>query len=94
MAKMVIRMGNIHFSLPFSLATTQAIPALIAPVFIVTPRKPPMMSTNMATSMAPNSSPIVPYIDAAILSLDAIHAVDRSLERALEQLLRVGSTSW
>ena len=57
MAKIVIRMGNIHFSLPLSLLTTQAMPALMAPVFIVTPRKPPMMSTNSATSIAPNSSP-------------------------------------
>jgi hypothetical protein len=57
MAKIVISTGNIHFSLPLSLVTTQAMPALIAPVFIVTPRKPPMMSTKRATSMAPNSSP-------------------------------------
>ena len=56
-AKMVIRMGNIHFSLPFNASTTRAIPALIAPVFMVTPRNPPMISTNMATSIAPNSSP-------------------------------------
>ena len=32
-------------------------PPWIAPVFIVTPRKPPMTRMNSATSMAPNSSP-------------------------------------
>ena len=33
------------------------IPPWIAPVAIVTPRKPPMTRMNRATSMAPNSSP-------------------------------------
>ena len=54
---MIIRIGIISFSRPAMLATTRAMPALMAPVFIVTPRKPPMMMMNRATSMAPKSSP-------------------------------------
>ena len=33
-------------------------PPWIAPVFMVTPRKPPMTRMKRATSMAPNSSPL------------------------------------
>ena len=36
---MIIRTGIINFSRPFNACTTLAIPALIAPVFIVTPKK-------------------------------------------------------
>ena len=32
-------------------------PVSIAPVFIVTPRKPPITSTNSAMSTAPKSEP-------------------------------------
>ena len=32
-------------------------PPWIAPVFIVTPRNPPITRMNSATSIAPNSSP-------------------------------------
>ena len=34
-------------------------PAWMAPVFIVMPMKPPMTRMNRATSMAPNSSPLL-----------------------------------
>ena len=45
-------------SRPRRLDTICAIPPWIAPVFIVTPRKPPMTRMKRATSMAPNSSPL------------------------------------
>ncbi len=57
MAKTIMRIGIIQLSRPRSRVTIRAIPAWIAPVFIVTPRKPPMTRMNSATSMAPNSSP-------------------------------------
>ena len=38
-------------------AAGEPIPASIAPVFIVTPRKPPMTRMNSAMSIAPNSEP-------------------------------------
>ena len=44
-------------SRPLSRPTITEIPRSIAPVFIVTPRKPPMTRMNRATSIAPNSSP-------------------------------------
>ena len=44
-------------SMPTEMSSTRAIPAWMAPVCIVTPRKPPMTRMNSATSMAPNSSP-------------------------------------
>ena len=34
-------------------------PAWIAPVFIVTPRNPPITRMNSATSIAPNSVPVL-----------------------------------
>ncbi len=57
MANTIIRIGIIQLSRPRSRSTIRAIPPWIAPVFIVTPRKPPMTRMNRATSMAPNSSP-------------------------------------
>ena len=58
MANTIIRMGIIHCSRPRNRDTIRAIPSLIAPVFIVIPRNPPITSTKRATSMAPNSSPL------------------------------------
>ena len=46
-----------HFSRPFIFWTRPAMPAWIAPVFIVTPRNPPITRMNSAMSMAPNSVP-------------------------------------
>ena len=57
MAKTTIRIGIIQLSRPRRRATIRPIPPSIAPVFIVTPRKPPMTRMNSATSIAPNSSP-------------------------------------
>ena len=34
-------------------------PVWIAPVRMVTPRKPPITMMNRATSMAPNSTPVL-----------------------------------
>ena len=56
-AKTVIRIGIIHRSRPRSRATRRPMPAWIAPVRMVTPRKPPMTMMNSATSIAPNSVP-------------------------------------
>ena len=56
-ANSVIRIGIIRRSRPLSRSTTLAIPAWIAPVCMVTPRKPPITRMNRATSIAPNSSP-------------------------------------
>ena len=39
--------------------TSAPIPASIAPVFIVRPRKPPITSTNNATLIAPYSVPLL-----------------------------------
>ena len=57
MAKTVISSGISHRSWPCSRVTSRAMPAWIAPVFIVMPMKPPMTRMKSATSMAPNSSP-------------------------------------
>ena len=59
-ANTIIRIGIIQ-PLPALAAarTSRAIPLWMAPVFIVTPRKPPMTRMNSATSMAPNSSPVL-----------------------------------
>ena len=57
MANTIIRIGISKPSRPLSRATICAIPPWIAPVFIVTPRKPPITRMNKATSIAPNSSP-------------------------------------
>ena len=57
MAKIVIRIGIIQRSRPCSLRTSIAMPAWIAPVFIVIPMKPPITRMNSATSIAPKSSP-------------------------------------
>jgi hypothetical protein len=51
--------GIIRRSLPSSRRTSVPIPAWIAPVFIVTPRKPPMTMMNSATSIAPKSVPVL-----------------------------------
>ena len=39
--------------------TSRAIPAWMAPVFIVMAMKPPITRMNSATSMAPNSVPVL-----------------------------------
>jgi len=39
-------------SFPCSFSTTEPIPASNAPVFVVTPKKPPINKTNIAISMA------------------------------------------
>ena len=57
MANTVIRMGIIRRSRPCIRPTSRPIPVWIAPVFIVTPRKPPITMMNRATSIAPNSVP-------------------------------------
>ena len=57
MAKTIIRSGISQRSWPRSFVTRRAIPAWIAPVFIVMPMNPPITRMNSATSMAPNSSP-------------------------------------
>ena len=57
MANTIIRIGISKPSRPLSRATICAIPPWIAPVFIVTPRKPPITRMNKATSIAPNRSP-------------------------------------
>jgi hypothetical protein len=44
-------------SLPRSRCTRLPMPAWIAPVFIVTPRKPPITMMKSATSIAPKSEP-------------------------------------
>ena len=59
MAKTVIRIGIIQRSRPPRRFTSRAIPAWIAPVFIVMPMKPPITRMNKATSMAPNRSPLL-----------------------------------
>ena len=59
MAKTVMRSGIIHLSRPRSFATSWPIPAWIAPVFMVTPRKPPITMMKRATSMAPKSVPLL-----------------------------------
>ena len=64
-------------------------PAWMAPVFIVMPMKPPMTRMNRATSMAPNSSPVLNDVDVAGRRiLDAVEAVDRRLERVDDDPLR------
>ncbi len=59
MANTVIRSGMSRRSRPRSRATRRPMPAWIAPVFMVTPRKPPITMMNRATSMAPNSVPLL-----------------------------------
>ena len=54
MAKTIIRIGIIQRSWPWSVATSRAMPAWMAPVFIVMPMNPPMTRMNRATSIAPN----------------------------------------
>ena len=56
-AKTIIRIGIIQRSRPRSRATRRPIPVWIAPVRIVTPRKPPITMMNRATSIAPNRMP-------------------------------------
>ena len=51
-AKAAIRIGIIQISRPFSAVSSQPMPASIAPVFVTTARKPPMISTKTATSTA------------------------------------------
>ena len=58
-AKTVIRIGIIQRSRPCSLRTSRAMPAWMAPVLIVMPMKPPITRMNSATSIAPNSSPLL-----------------------------------
>ena len=58
-AKIVIKIGIIHRSWPRSLFTSRAMPAWMAPVFIVTAMNPPMTRMNSATSMAPNRLPLL-----------------------------------
>ena len=48
-----------------------------------------MTMMNRATSMAPNSSPVVPEADVPGLVLDAVQAVDRRLDRVEQDLLRL-----
>ena len=59
MAKTVIRIGIIQRSLPRRRRTSSAIPAWMAPVFIVMPMNPPITRMNSATSIAPNRSPLL-----------------------------------
>ena len=56
-AKTIISSGIIQRSRPRIRFTSEPIPAWIAPVRIVTPRKPPITITNRATSIAPNRTP-------------------------------------
>ena len=56
-AKTHISAGIISRSLPAMRWTRLPMPAWIAPVFIVTPRKPPITRMNSATSIAPKSVP-------------------------------------
>ncbi len=56
-ANTTISAGIIQRSLPSSRWTSLPMPAWIAPVFIVTPRKPPITRMNSATSIAPKSDP-------------------------------------
>ena len=58
-AKTIIRMGIIHRSRPRSRATNRPMPVWIAPVRMVTPRKPPITMMKSATSMAPNRTPLL-----------------------------------
>ena len=58
-AKTIIRIGIIQRSRPRSRLTSELIPVWIAPVRIVTPRKPPITITNSATSIAPNRTPLL-----------------------------------
>ena len=58
-AKTIIRMGIIQRSRPRSRATSRPMPVWIAPVRMVTPRKPPITMMKRATSMAPNRTPVL-----------------------------------
>ncbi len=58
MAKTIMRIGMRRRSRPRSPDTIWPMAPWIAPVFIVTPRNPPMTRMKSATSMAPNSSPL------------------------------------
>ena len=70
-------------------------PAWIAPVFIVMPMKPPMTRMNRATSMAPNSSPLLntSTLPVAGSSMPYIPLIGASSESTM---IRDGvdSTSW
>ena len=57
MAKTHISAGIISRSLPAIRWTRPPMPAWIAPVFIVMPRKPPMTRMKSAMSIAPKSVP-------------------------------------
>ena len=82
MAKTVIRIGIIQRSRPPRRRTSMAMPAWIAPVFIVMPMNPPITRMNKATSMAPNMLTAVEHVDVAGGGvLDAVHPVDRRHER-------------
>ncbi|MNC89779.1 hypothetical protein D3C83_57650 [compost metagenome] len=66
-AKSAIRIGIIQISLPFSAVMVRPIPASIAPVLVTIARKPPIMSTNSATSIArapPSMGSYMPAIGA------------------------------
>ncbi len=56
-AKTLMSTGIIRRSLPCIRWTSPAMPAWMAPVFIVTPRKPPMTRMKSAMSIAPKSVP-------------------------------------
>ena len=49
---MSISTGISQISLPFRMRTTLLTPASMAPVFMTTPRKPPTIRMNSATSTA------------------------------------------
>ena len=51
-AKAHIRMGMSSFSRPFSLVMIEEMPASMAPVLAMTPRKPPTIRIKAAMSMA------------------------------------------
>ena len=84
-AKAVIKMGIIRISRPASFSSSQPMPASIAPVLVTTSRKPPMISTKKATSMA--ASEAEPSSDGSYMP--AIGAMNTSITPC-----GLGSTSW
>ena len=58
-ANTVISIGIILRSRPWRRRTINAMPAWMAPVFIVMAMNPPMTRMKSATSIAPNSSPLL-----------------------------------
>ena len=95
MAKTVIRRGIIQRSLPRKRRTSSAMPAWMAPVFMVMPMNPPMTRMNRATSMAPNSSPL---LKTSMLPVSASSMPYRPLIGASSESTRMRcgleSTSW